>query len=233
MRRAVLILTSLAVVTSACAVRTIPLDPDVTFGAHQESRKFVVDRPIAGKPALVTPATWIRLPGGAAWALRHDGDTLAGYWLDGNAGTIARAGIAVSDRPLGAVRPSWDDNAIRLRIEPPDGPPIQSDVFARTSPGGATPALSRNALSILDVRGRFQATLRDQAGHEVGWLRLRIGPYDPAPRIYEGVLPAGISEELAVATAVSLSTEIDWIEAHTLNVYQGDRGPLMQSIPIH
>ena len=131
------------------------------------------------------------------------------------------------------MRPSWDDNAIRLQIVPPDGPPVKSDVFARVEAGGGTSVLTRDTQTILDVRGRYRAALRDATGAEVGWLRLRIGPYERAPRIYEAKLPAGVSDPLAVAAVLSLASEIDWIEGHTQNVYQNDRGPLIQSIPIH
>jgi hypothetical protein len=158
---------------------------------------------------------------------------VAAYWIDGNAGTTARAGLSTGDRPLGDVRPTWDDNAIRLQIQPPDGQPLKSDVFARVEEGGGTSVLSRSAQTILDVRGRYRAALRDATGAEVGWLRLRIGPYEPAPRIYEAKLPAGVSDDLAVAAVISLASEIDWIEAHSQNVYQKDRGPLIQSIPLH
>ena len=41
-----------------------------------------------------------------------------------------------------------------------------------------------------------------------------------------------MSEDLAVAAVISLASEIDWIEAHTQNVYQKDRGPLIQSVPM-
>ena len=87
--------------------------------------------------------------------------------------------------------------------------------------------------NLLDIRGRYQATLRDATGAEVGWLRLRIGPYEPAARIYEAKLPAGVSDNLGVAAVLSLASELDWIEGHTQNVYQKDRGPLIQSIPLH
>jgi len=147
-------------------------------------------------------------------------------------GTIARAGLQTSDKPLGRVRPSWDDNAIRLHLEPPGGQPVKLGVFRRTESGGGTSVLTRDAQTILDVRGRYQATLLDATGAQVGWMRLRIGPYEPAPRIYEAKLPAGVSDELAVAAVLSLASEIDWIEANTQNVYQKDRGPLIQSIPI-
>ena len=226
-------LTSLiAAVACGCGARAIPLQSDASFGMHQENRTFVVDRPRSSPPAAVTAAEWLRIPGAPAWALRHNGETLAAYWIDGNAGTTARAGPSTGDRPLGAVRPSWDDNAIRLQIVLPDGQPLKSDVFARAEDEGGTPILSRAAQTNLDVRGRYQAALRDATGAEVGWLRLRVGPYEPAARIYEAKLPAGVSDDLAVAAVISLASELDWIEGHTQNVYQKDRGPLIQSIPL-
>src|SRR5262249_28834180 len=113
-----------------------------------------------------------------------------------------------------------------------DGQGVTSAVFTRPGGGTATSVLTRDAQTILDVRGRYQAALHDATGATVGWLRLRIGPYEPAPRIYEGALPAGVSEALAVAAVISLASEIDWIEGHTETVYQKDRGPLIQSVPI-
>ena len=234
MKATITVLTSLCVaVACGCGVRAVPLNVDATFAMHQENRTFVVDRPRSGAPAVVTAAEWVRLPGDPAWALRHNGETRAGFWIDGNAGTIARAGLRASDRPLGQVRPTWDDNAIRLHLEPPGGEPIVSDVFSRTEGGGGPPVLTRDTQTILDVRGRYQAALRDATRAEVGWMRVRIGPYEPAPRIYEAKLPPGVSEELAVAAVISLASEIDWIEGHTQNVYQKDRGPLIQSVPLH
>jgi hypothetical protein len=228
------ILTSLSlVIVCGCGARAIPLQSDASFGMHQENRTFVVDRPTSSPPAVVTAAEWLRTPGDPAWALRRDGAPLAAYWIDGNASTTARAGLQASDKPLGAVRPSWDDSAIRLQLEPPGGQPIKSDVFARAADEGGTPVLTRDAQTILDVRGRYQAALRDATGAEVGWLRLRVGPYEPAARIYEAKLPAGVSDDLAVAAVISLASELDWIEGHSQNVYQKDRGPLFQSIPLH
>ena len=234
MTRTVAVVTSLSLaVACGCRARAIPLESDASFAMHQENRTFVVDRPKSSAPAVVTAAEWFRTPGAPAWALRRNGETLAAYWIDGNAGTTAWTGSRGSDRPLGDIRPTWDDNAIRLQIVPPDGQPIKSDVFARAGEGGGTSVLTRDAQTILDVRGRYQAALRDATGAAVGWLRLRIGPYEPAARIYEAKLPTGVSDDLAAAAVLSLASEIDWIEGHSQNVYQKDRGPLIQSIPLH
>lgn len=222
-----------ALVASGCGMHTVTLATDGTFGMHQEHRTFVLDRPRPEAETLVTAAAWIRLPGDPAWALARGDHTLAAYWIDGNASTIARAGRDASDPPLGRVGASWDANALRLRIEPTDGRALTSDVFARIDGGGGPLALDRTTRTILDVRGRYQAALRDDSGAEVGWLRLRIGPYEEASRIYEAALPAGLDDRLAVATVISLAQEIDWIEAHAFNVYENDKGPLIHSIPIH
>lgn len=234
MRAAVALLaTSGLVVALGCGVHPIVIESGATFAVHQENRRFVVDRPVAATPDLVEPASWLRAPGGPAWALRRGEQTVAGYWIVGDAGTVARSGLASGAPPLGQVHATWDDNAIRVHLDPPGASGIVSDVFARTDGGGGTAALSRSAHSVLDVRGRFRAALRDAKGTEVGWLSLRIGPYEPAPRIFEAALPVGVTEALGVAAVLSLATELDSIEAHTLNVYEGDRGPLIQSVPMH
>jgi hypothetical protein len=107
-------------------------------------------------------------------------------------------------------------------------------VFAHQGAGGALPALSRTAQTVLDVRGTWQASVRDSNGAAVGWMRARIGPYLPAPRIFEARLPQALPPELATGAAAALDAEIDWIEDHALNVYRGggDTGPLERSVPM-
>ena len=65
----------------------------------------------------------------------------------------------------------------------PAANPVVSDVFAATENGGGPATLTRDTQTILDVRGRYQAALRDATGAQVGWMRLRIGPYQAAARI--------------------------------------------------
>src|SRR6185436_18193648 len=109
----------------------------------------------------------------------------------------------------------------------------RSDVFQRQGVGGGPPVLTRTAQTILDVRGRYRAALRDGKGGEVGWLRVKVTPYAESLRIYDAVLPAEVSPGFAAAAAVALNSEIDWIESHTLDVYRGNSGgPLRESVPL-
>ena len=63
---------------------------------------------------------------------------------------------------------------------------------------------------------------------------MKISPYQESPRIYDGVLPRDFSPGVAAALAVALSSEIDWIESHSLDVNRdkGTAGPLQQSVPM-
>jgi hypothetical protein len=49
--------------------------------------------------------------------------------------------------------------------------------------------------------------------------------HQSAPEMYEGILPPGIDEGLAAASAAALGEEIDWIENHTYDVYRGTDRP--------
>jgi hypothetical protein len=112
-----------------------------------------------------------------------------------------------------------------------DGP-LRSDVFARQQ-GGSPATLTRAAQTVLDVRGVYEAPVRDPHGKQVGWLRVRVSPYQAAPRIYEATLPGNVSPVLAAGAVAALDAEIDWIEAHTVNVYRGTgSGPLERSVPV-
>src|SRR5262249_24613586 len=151
--------------------------------------------------------------------VRADGDTLAALFL------TAPATVDVRPRGTGAlegsVTPMWDDGAVRLALRRNAEPPLRTDVFARTATGSGPPRLTRGAQTVLDVRGTYRADVRDAGGAAVGWVRVRISPYQAAPRIYDGVLPRTIGEDLVAATAAALDSEVDWIEDHALDVYRG------------
>jgi len=211
--------------------RPLAVDPDANFAAHREHGGLVVDRLAPGRAGELRPARWVRLPGDPTFVLEADGERIAALWVAGERVVVRRA--PAEDAPVvGEIDPAWDAGAIRLVIRAADGSSLRTDPFARKVADTGPDALTRASQTVIDVRGTYQAALRDAKGAPVGWLRVRVGPYLPAPRIFEGVLPAAVDPALSAAAAVALDAEIDWIEAHTLDVYRGDGGGgLERSVP--
>jgi hypothetical protein len=226
---------ALAAAAASCALlhKPVSVDPQATFAAHLEHDGLAVDRLEHGRTGRLRSPRWLRLPGAPAFVLDDaEGATLAALWLSGSEATV-RPTTSESAPVLARIRPSWEDGAVRFTLEPPDGEPLRTDVFARQQAGTGPPALTRTAETVIDVRGPYEATVRDARGKSVGWLRVRISPYQAAPRIYEASLPATISPPVAAAAVAALNAEIDWIEAHTLDVYRGTGGgPLEHSVPM-
>ena len=211
--------------------RPLAVDPDANFAAHREHGGLVVDRLAPGRAGELRPARWVRLPGDPTFVLEVDGERIAALWVAGERVVVRRA--PAEDAPVvGEIDPAWDAGAIRLVIRAADGSSLRTDPFARKVADTGPDALTRASQTVIDVRGTYQAALRDAKGAPVGWLRVRVGPYLPAPRIFEGVVPAAVDPALSAAAAVALDAEIDWIEAHALDVYRGDGGGgLERSIP--
>ena len=225
------------IVCAACRLVSppvVPIDPGVDFAAHVEHDRIVVDRLPDGNRGVVEAPGWFRWGGAPTFVLTRDGQMVAGLWLTAPATVQVRASRSRTEPVTATVEPSWDDNAIRLAMRPPDGPSLRTDTFQRTAVGGGPPVLTRNAQTSIDVRGTYRAAVRDASGAEAGWLRVKISPYQESPRIYDGVLPRDFSPGVAAALAVALSSEIDWIESHSIDVNRdkGTAGPLQQSVPM-
>src|SRR5437773_1457569 len=205
--------------------------PNSCSAAWRMERRLVVDRLGPGRAGELQPPRWVRLPGDPTFVLEADGERIAALWVLGQRVVVRRA--PAEDAPvLGEIDPAWDAGAIRLVIRATDGSSFRTDAFARKVADTGPDALTRASQTVIDVRGTYQAALRDAKGAPVGWLRVRVGPYLPAPRIFEGVVPAAVDPALSAAAAVALDAEIDWIEAHALDVYRGDGGGgLERSIP--
>ena len=226
--------TLVIVLAAGCALHSAPVsvDPGATFAAHREHGGIDIDRLERGRSGRLEQPSWFRWGGKPSFLLESDGQTLAALWLAGSDVTVRSAAIDTAPA-IGRVRPDWDNGAIRLSLEPHDGEPFRTDILSRSQPGGGLSTLTRVSQTTLDVRGVYEAQVRDRHGVAVGWLRTRISPYQAAPRIYEAALPAAIPPALAAATAAALDAEIDWIESQAINVYRGAGGDsLGHSIPI-
>jgi hypothetical protein len=232
-RAPVLLLASALAAGCAAIQHPVEVDPAATFAAHQERAVLVVDRFERGRAGHLGPASWIRTPGAPTFVLDVGGDQIAAMWIAGSRVVVHRT-TSETSALVGTVTPSWQDGAIRLALEPAGSPAFRTDLFVRNGAGGGPPVLSRVAQTVLDVRGTYEATVRDPGGASKGWLRVRIGPYLPAPRIYEAALPPEIPPEVVAGAVAALNAEIDWIEGHALNVYRstGENGSLQRSLPV-
>src|SRR5579862_4723946 len=201
---------------------TVPIDPNVDFAAHAESRGLVVDRAVGGQPATLVPAgTWFFSPG-PTYLLEAQGQILAALWVKDPAHVTVRRTADSTAPVIGRVEAHWQGGAIHLTLKPADGPELHSGVFERTDGPGLPAVLGTQASTILDVRGMYQADLLDPNGKPAGWLRVRISPYMVAGRVYDAVLPAPVQEPLATAAIALVDSDIDYIEDHALNVYLGN-----------
>jgi len=212
--------------------RPVEVDPDVNFAAHIEHDHIMLDRLPGVHGGVIEAPGWFHWGTTPSFVVLSEGKRLADLTLTAPATVQVRGPDGPGAPVLGAIEPSWEDNAIRLTLRSSDDL-LRSDLFSRIVTGGGPSVLSRNAQTVLDVRGTYRAPLRDAKGGEVGWLRVRVTPYAESPRIYDGVLPAQVGPGLAAATAVALGSEIDWIENHAINVYRGTSGgPLRESVPM-
>ena len=192
------------------AAEPIPVPPGPTFAAHTVHGGLVVDRmqngdtgvaePEGGWSALTNPQFDVHFNGAG-------GDRR----LVGTGPIVVHRGTSDEGPVSGRVEPSWDDQAIRLTLRPASGPPLTSDIFTRIDAGGGQEELTRSAQDSIDLRGSYQAALRDPSGKEVGWLRIHVASWAPTMATCEGLLPPTIGEGMAVAAAETLGTEVDWI----------------------
>ncbi len=221
-RYAVWFIASMFVLAScASAPHTVPVDPRVNFAAHVEHRGLVIDRARGEEPAVVVPAGSL-FSEGPNYLLEADGKTLAALWLKDLAHVTVRRTADPASPVIGRVQASWKDGAIRLTLEPADGPPLQTGRFHRVDGPGFPDLLTADFRTLLDERGMYLAEIRDEKGTVTGWLRVRISPFQGARRVYDAVLPAAVSEPLATAAVALVNANLRSSENQAVDVYLGD-----------
>ncbi len=215
---------SIIVLSAAACVmaRQLPVDPGVTFAAHEAHGGLVIDRMKSVRHAELMPLRWVRLPGDPTFLLRSECQTVAALWLRGPAHVEVRQDGSTAAPLIGGVDADWDGGAIRLTLRPANDAPLRAGPFQREDTGTGPAALSRTVETSLDIAGTYRAALRGPSGLPNGWLRVRVSPYGAGPpRVYEAMLPPSLDDNLAAAAVVVLGTEIDWIQSHALDLYRG------------
>jgi hypothetical protein len=197
-----------------CAPVQIPateVDRDATFAAHRVHDGFLIDRLQDGGSGVIEPAQLLNWQG--EFRVRSQDATLGDLRITAPASVEVREGGAAHD-----IQPAWDDGAIRLTLNRTTGAPLHVGPFERINGSGYS-VLSRNAPTLLDVRGTYRAAVVDADGHPVGWWQVNVSePYEP--RLFQGAAP-GVSPAVGAGLSLALNSEIDWIENQTLDVYRG------------
>jgi hypothetical protein len=212
-------LLAAGLIGGGCAVdaRPIPVDPGLTFAVHTVHGGLVVDRVQNGETGVLqSEGGWSSLTN-PEFSLHLDG---AGgeRRLVGIGPVVVHRGTTDEGPVSGRVEPSWDDQAIRLTLRPVTGPPLVSDVFSRIDTIAGMDEITRLDQTSLDLRGSYQALLRDPSGRAVGFLRVDVSPWSSVMAACEGVLPPTVGQGMAVAAAETLGAEIDWIGRHVRGV---------------
>jgi hypothetical protein len=205
------------VVASGCGPVQIPateVDRNATFAAHRVHDGFLIDRLQGGGSGVIEPTQWLNWHG--QFRVRSRDETLGDLRLTAPARVEVRESGATHE-----IQPAWEDGAIRLTFHPTTGAPLHVGPFERIGGSGYS-VLSRNAPTLLDVRGTYRATILDADGRPVGWWQVHVAePYEP--RVFEGAVP-GASPAVGAGLSLALNSEIDWIENQTIDVYRGTSG---------
>lgn len=207
-------LLALTLMSVGCVAdaRPVPVDPELTFAAHEVHAGLVIDRTSHGGTGIATPVAGLHFfeP---AFVLRTDGTNDRELRITGPGRVVVEQRAPErGSTELGRIEPSWDNNAIRLTFRPADGAPIQSGRFHRVDHGAGLSVLTRADQDRIDLEGAYRAWLRTPDGRDVGWLSLVVGEAQPGHVMYEGVLPPNIDDGMAAAAAEALGSEIAFIE---------------------
>jgi hypothetical protein len=208
-RRCVVITVLALSVGCARPARLLAPDPDVTFSLHREAGRLVIDRLPSGETAALASPGWLHDPDAPSFTLEWGHEPHAALWIVGRSRVLVRSELSTTAPRTAEVVPAWDEGAIRLTLFQTGGPTLRTDRF--TADDGRS-VLSRAPNETSALEGTFRAAARDGAGTPVGWLRVRLEP--PATPVYDGVLPLGTDDALAVAAALALDAEVVWLGEH-------------------
>jgi hypothetical protein len=145
-----------------------------TFSARQTHRGFTTNQGDGTTGALVAPGL-PRHAGDPTLVYEAGGVPVAGVWSNGDNTEVVRSGTSENAPVIGRIVPSWDDDALRLTIEPVGSAAIRTDLFA-SGGGRHGPTLNREISTRADLEGTYRATLRSDGGARTGWLSVQVDP---------------------------------------------------------
>ena len=207
---------------SSPQLRAASPEAGVDFAAHFDHHGLTFDRLSDGSSAVLVSGGPQLFDGNARYLLQANGKTVAALWFKTPGDVVVRRTADPSSPILGVVTARWEHGAISLTITPSDGPAFHTGTFGESTARFDPVALGKRATTVLDVRGLYEAELRDAQGASAGWLRVRVSSYQSATRIYDGDLPAAIDGPLAAAAVALLDADVSRVESRALDVYSGN-----------
>lgn len=198
-----------------------PSDSRVDFAAHPGYRGLVVDRMEGGHTAVLVRAHAGSV--GPTHLFEADDKTVAALWVEDSDRVTVRQAPETTAAMVGDVTASWKEGAIRLAFHSANGDSFSTSRFNRIEGAPFRNVLDREMYAIRDLPGIYRAELRDGHDVPVGWVRVRILPYQGLPRDYQADVPAPLDGPLAAGAVALLDSEIAKIIA--LNAFPDDRMP--------
>ena len=213
------------VLTSGCALlrKVNTVDPSADFTAHPGYTGIVLTHLPGGQAAKLVRAGSTASSSGPTHELEVDGKPVAALWITDHTHVVVRQTANVTAPPVGDVLASWKDSGINMIFHSADGVTCHTSRFHRVGGPNFRSVLDREMYAIRDLPGVYRAELRDEHDAPVGWLSVRILPYQGLPRDYQAALPGRLNGPMAAGAVALLDSEIATIIE--LNAFPDDRMP--------
>ena len=199
------------------------IDPHADFVAHPGYGGLVVDKMGTGHTAVLVHARSAPSTVGPTHVFELDGQPSAALWVSDHDHVIVRPTADVTEPPAGDVVASWTDGAMQLTFHSAHGKSFHTSRFDRVSGPKFRNVLDREMYAITDLPGVYRAEVRDAHDAPVGWVSVRILPYQGLPRDYQADVPDLLNGPLVAGAVALLDSEITTII--NLNAFPDDRMP--------
>jgi hypothetical protein len=213
------------VLTSGCALlqRANAVDPSADFTAHPGYSGIVVTDLPGGQEAELVRARSTSSSSGPTHEFEVDGRPVAALWITDHTHVVVRQTANATAPPVGDVMASWKNTGINITFHSADGVTYHTSRFHRVGGPNFPTLLDREMYAIRDLPGVYRAELRDERDTPVGWLSVRILPYQGLPRDYQAAFPDRLDGPMAAGAVALLDSEIATIIE--LNAFPEDQMP--------